>query len=75
MRVTCSMPVGTSYNQYALVAARVALCSAPLEDVTAKISHAGKKESVDNVHTYRAGLARTTTGLARIPHVSAGSQQ
>ena len=32
------------------------------------------KKSVDNVHTSRPGLPRTTAGLARIPHVSATSQ-
>jgi hypothetical protein len=30
--------------------------------------------SVDNVHTFRPGLARRPVGLARIPHVSATSQ-
>ena len=34
----------------------------------------GHKRSVDNVHTIHPGLARTPTGLARIPHVSATSQ-
>ncbi|MBP2266150.1 hypothetical protein J3A64_001614 [Pseudarthrobacter sp. PvP004] len=33
-----------------------------------------QKRSVDNVHTFRAGLARTAAGLARIPYVSATSQ-
>ena len=32
------------------------------------------KRSVVNVHTFRSGLARTTAGLARIPHVSDTSQ-
>ncbi len=44
MRVSCSMPVGTSVNQYALVAARVALCSASLEDVATRTIQAGDKE-------------------------------
>ncbi|MFP3802380.1 hypothetical protein, partial [Paraburkholderia sp. SIMBA_027] len=35
----------------------------------------GQKRSVDNVHTFGPGLARTPAGLARIPHVSATSQQ
>ncbi len=34
----------------------------------------GQKGSVDNVHTLRPGLACTTIGLLRIPHVSATSQ-
>lgn len=39
-------------------------------------SHAyEQKRDVDNVHTFRPGLARTRAGLARIPHVSATSQQ
>ncbi|MCX8453575.1 hypothetical protein [Paenarthrobacter ureafaciens] len=33
------------------------------------------KESVENVHSFHPGLARTGAGLARIPHVSAGSGQ
>ena len=33
-----------------------------------------QKRSVDNVHTFQLGLPRTTAGLARIPHVSEGSQ-
>ncbi|MET4622908.1 hypothetical protein ABIE18_004388 [Arthrobacter sp. 2762] len=34
---------------------------------------AGQKRSVDNVHTFHLGLARTPIGLARIPHVFATS--
>jgi len=34
----------------------------------------GQKRSVNNVHTFRPGLARTAIGLARIPYVSATSQ-
>ncbi|BCW05848.1 hypothetical protein NtRootA1_19860 [Arthrobacter sp. NtRootA1] len=34
-----------------------------------------EKEGVHNVHTFRLGLPRTSAGLARIPQVSATSQQ
>jgi len=34
----------------------------------------GQKGSVDSVHTFHLGLARSVAGLARIPHVSGTSQ-
>ncbi len=39
-----------------------------------KPAERGQKGRVDSVHTFRLGLARTATGLPRIPHVSASPQ-
>ncbi|BCW44725.1 hypothetical protein [Arthrobacter sp. StoSoilB5] len=40
-----------------------------------KPAERGQKGRVDSVHTSRLGLARKVAELARIPYVSAGSQQ
>lgn len=74
MKSSCSMPVGTSDNQYVLVSPAYRMALPPLR--RRRSDHIQRqRQCVDIVHTFRPGLARTTAGLARIPHVSATSQQ
>ena len=65
MKIAVWLPTGN------MVLSLELLCPATALGVVA----AEQKRSVNNVHAFHLRLGRTAAGLARIPHVSATSQQ